>query len=124
MTVGFLKSKFVLALSVIGLFFILYSLGQQLYKRYQILSEIARMRAEIASYQTKNDEMLKLINYFKTPEYQERQARSLLNLQKPGEFAVALPPSLAQEPAATGQTAGQKKSSNLQQWWDYFFGAK
>ncbi len=96
-------------------------LSQELYKRYQINQEIAGLQREITRLEGKNKEILGLIDYFKTREYKERQARSLLNLQKPGEFAVALPPSTEESAPAATSGGKEAKESNLKQWRRYFF---
>ena len=115
------KSKFFTKVGIAALFLILILLGKELKKRYEINHEIQNLRNEIANLDAKNQETLNLINYFKTREFQERQARTLLGLQKPGEFAVALP---FQETAASGDETSQKsQSSNLKKWWGYFFHA-
>lgn len=122
---NFLKSKLFLWGAVLALLFLTVSIGQKLYKKYLIEREISRLEEDIASLQAGNKNILELIDYFKTPEFRERQARSLLSLQKPGEFAVALPPRDDADPAG-GREAGtaREKVSNLKLWWDYFFFGK
>ena len=118
----FLKSKtFHWTAMSLSLLLIIFS-GQKFYKSYQIEKEIKGLQEEIVSIEQGNKEILALINYFKTPEFKERQARSLLSLQKPGEFAVALP---LREDGNFDQASDEevaKKPSNLFKWWDYFFG--
>jgi len=118
----FLKSKAfhwaAISLSVLLLIF----LGQKFYKSYQIEKEIEGLQEDIVSIEQSNKEVLDLINYFKTPEFKERQARSLLSLQKPGEFAVTLP---LREDGDFDQAADESEvtePSNLFKWWEYFFG--
>lgn len=117
---SFFKSKLVIAGGVVVLGLTIYSLSRELTKRYEIRKEIQHLQTQIDTYQSKNDEMLKLINYFKTPAYQERQARSLLNLQRPGEFAVALPPDPPDNSASAVLLNGSAEN-NLRLWWNYFF---
>ncbi len=118
---NFLKSRLFVLAGLAILATTLFFLGKELRKTYQIRREIQKLQAGIATYQSKNEEILKLINYFKTPEYRERQARQLLNLQKPGEFAVALPPSSEETETPPGD-APKPPESNLYLWWNYFFG--
>lgn len=95
-------------------------LGKELYTRYQIDLEIRGLDRQVTELQQKNHEVSQMIQYFKTTEYKERQARSLLNLQKPGEFAVALPVQEDQN-AGTADDTETKKETNLKKWWNYFF---
>ena len=115
----FFKSKLFLfsvgLLLVVTLFFI----GKQLKKRLEVEREIANLQNQIASLEGRNREVTQMINYFKTREYKERQARSLLNLQKPGEFAVALPPQ--KDDTAETQSSTPPQESNLMKWWQYWF---
>lgn len=115
-----LKSKLFIWLAIPALLILVLFLGRQLYKSYTINKEIRDLEQEIAALEQNNQEVLELLNYLKTREYKERQARSLLSLQKPGEFAVALPP----REEATGGAAGSEpetKQSNFVEWWNYFF---
>lgn len=116
----FLRSKFFILVAVFALLMVSILLGNQLYRRYQTNQEIAGLENEIAKLESSNQDILKLINYFKTPEFRERQARSLLNLQKPGEFAVALPVNEEEKDTSSGVKADPK--SNFIKWWEYFFG--
>ncbi len=118
---GLIKSKFFIAVGLIALVMMGVFASRGFYKKKQIQREISSLQEEIGKLETKNEEVLDLINYFKTQEYKERQARSLLNLQKPGEFAVALPPQEEEEPEAGPQSIRESGISNLQKWWEYFF---
>lgn len=121
MPLAILKSKPAIiagiAVLVIGLFY----LGRETVRKRQIQAEISSLENEIAAISGKNKEILDLISYYKSVEYKERQARSLLNLQKPGEFAVALPGDPEQKSEEAGGR-GQSYQSNLNLWWNYFFG--
>lgn len=103
--------------------FMLFFLGQELKQRLEIRQEVKQLEAQISNFEGKNQGLRELVDYFKTPEYRERQARSLLNLQKPGEFAVALP-QLPEEEETTAPKPSLDLESNLRLWWNYFFGKK
>lgn len=115
-----LKSKSFILIAVLLLVLVSVFLSKELKRKYEVSREIKKLEQDIAQFEQKNQDVLELINYLKTPEYRERQARSLLKLQKPGEFAVALPPTgeetLAQEKGGTGSGG-----SNFGKWWNYFF---
>ncbi len=114
-----LKSKFGAALGVVLLVVTVFYFAKETYRKRQINGIIRGLQTEIDSLEGKNNEILELISYYKTTTYKERQARTLLGLQKEGEFAVALP----QEKTADKGDDSQKddKQSNLSKWWNYFF---
>lgn len=114
-----MKSRFLKIGLLVLLLLMLVLLGKQIRKRLEIRQEIRALEDQIREFEAKNQEFGELISYLQTPEFRERQARSLLNLQKPGEFAVALPGDPEAAQASGPADAGQK--SNLIQWWDYFF---
>ena len=121
----YLKSKtfFVIGLALLALMG--YLLSKELNRRYRISREITGLEQEIARFDNQNEELSRLIDYLQTPEYQERQARPLLNLQKPGEFAVALPPAPEDEPGFVDHDDdSQPLSPNYRLWWNYFFAPK
>ncbi len=117
-----MKSKFFLILSLTALVLVGTFVGKEFYKKRQIQQEISKLEDNIAKLENKNQEVLELINYFKTQEYKERQARSLLNLQKPGEFAAVLPPQEEEVQTLESEDTEPSAASNLQKWWKYFFG--
>lgn len=114
------KSKFGLILGSGLLIITIFYLARETYLKRQIDNEVTALQDEIAAIEGKNKEILELINYYKTTEYRERQARSILGLQKPGEFVVALPQK--DNPAGDNATP-EEPASNLRQWWEYFFSA-
>lgn len=116
------KSKLFILAVLVTLGLVLGYWGREMYKKYLIEQEIKGLEKEISLTQSKNTELLQLLNYFKTPEYKERQARSLLNLQKPGEYAVALQNSNDDQSESSHQDLPAPKISNLKLWWQYFFG--
>ena len=123
MSFNFLKSKIFLVLGSAALVLVLAFWGRELWQNYQIQREVGALQTQIDRLHTHSEELSSLITYFRTPEYKERQARTLLGLQKPGEFVVALP--------AAAESSGQSvtpdspdRAGNWQKWWDYFFGHK
>jgi len=127
----FLTSKAVLAGTFVVLVLLSISLGKEVYRSYQINQEISSVRADIAQLQQKNAELAHVIDYFKTDSYQEKEARQKLNLQKPGETAVAIPPAKANETDQDKIASAQAKvdhpddnSSNAEKWWNYFFSSE
>ena len=115
------RSRFFIVAGTIALLLFLVFLGRELNKKYQINKEVKNLEKEIAEIEARNEEIAQLIDYLNTPEYKERQARSLLNLQKPGEFAVALPLHPEEQEQGALDDQSKRQASNFQKWWNYFF---
>lgn len=94
-----------------------FALWGQVRGTIKIRKEINRLEQQARDLQTKNSELLTLSEYLGSPEYQEKVAREQLNLQSPGEVAVALPNS--PEPAETKET--RHDIGNFARWRHYFF---
>lgn len=88
-------------------------------QKRQIDRQIASLEAQAEKIKRDNDQLSGLIQYFNTPDYQEKQAREKLNLKKEGEFVVVLPND--QEVAAVTQTIEPPVQSNAKLWLNYFF---
>ena len=101
------------------LVFVMLITAKVLSQKHQIDSQIAKLQAEADKIKSNNEELGNLIKYLSTPEYQEKEAREKLNLQKEGEHVVVLPDSEAVSGAQ--KALEQKKESNFKQWFNYFF---
>lgn len=114
-----ITSRIFLGVAVLALGAIGYGLGKSIVRRVEIEHEVASLQHDINQLQSKNDELQRLINYFSTPEYKEREARLRLGLQKPGENVVIIP---GLEGSAGGEAAAQPvELPNWRRWFNYFF---
>lgn len=87
-------------------------------RRSEVEREVEALKAELRQSEGSNDELRRLIEYFSTPEYREREARLRLGLQKPGENVVVVP--------GVGEAAGVLPPTspalpNWRLWYNYFF---
>ena len=102
------------------------SLGKTITYNYQLGRQINQLNGQIALLQAQRDQLNYQIKYYGTQSYQERQARSQLNLQAPGETELILPsasptPTPSASPAATSAKATHA-SSNFAQWLSFLAG--
>lgn len=114
----FLKSR--LATWILGaiLIFAMVAAAKILIQKYAVDKEIAKLQAQMEKIKKDNDQLSYLIQYFNTPDYQDKAAREKLNLKKDGEYVVGLPQNA--DSADSSQTS-EEKASNFAGWFNYFF---
>lgn len=114
------------------------------YRNYRqshgINQEISDLENEIDHYEKKNQELKKMVDYLKSDQFAEEQARLNMGMKKPGEEVVVIKdlpsaetaPSQTEEakPSGANQVFNipglekpnpEKGESNIQKWADYFF---
>ena len=114
---AFIKSRFASWVLSGVLILVMLFAGRVIVRKYQVDKEIAKLQQQVDTIKKNNDQLSYLIQYFNTPDYQEKQAREKLNLKKDGENVVALPDTSG---ASDNQVEAQSVS-NAKQWFNYFF---
>jgi len=113
------------ALNFVGTVVIIYLLvvlGQTIKRNYDLGRQIDLLRTQISLLQDQKEQLAYSIQYYNTDAYRDREARSKLGLQLPGENVVIIPRT-SPSPSATTQTGKTSaKRSNLQQWWAFLGG--
>jgi len=108
-------------LLVIGAF-LAFQVGRQVYASWSINQEADRYRAEIAALEEQNATLERELEYLQSDAYVSAEARRLLNLGRPGERVLIIPPgSEAAPPTASSAEVGEAKPP-LEQWMELFFG--
>jgi cell division protein FtsB len=108
-------------LLVIGAF-LAFQVGRQVYASWSINQEADRYRAEIAALEEQNATLERELEYLQSDAYVSAEARRLLNLGRPGERVLIIPPgSEAAPPAASSDEVAEAKPP-LEQWMELFFG--
>jgi cell division protein FtsB len=107
------------------------SLGKESYRKKQIQKEIESLQSEIQATKQQNDDLSNLISYLSTSQYDEKEAREKLNLQKEDEKMIILQKTV--EPQETAPTQSLNQSTNSvtysntpgwEKWLKYFFANK
>ena len=109
--------------SVLLVIFLGTGLGKEFYRDYQIEKEINSLQNDIMAIEKDNYELEQLIEYYKTDEYKEAEARKRFSLKKDGESVVVV----KSDPRVLGNfdvKEENKNSPNYMKWWDYFFASK
>lgn len=84
---------------------------------------INALEQEIAKLQGQNSDLSSLIEYLRSDEFVDREAREKLNMQKPDEKVVLIPEIKKNGGQVAGAVAVTEKP-NWQLWQEYFFGEK
>lgn len=106
------------------------SLGKETYRKRQIQKEIENLQAEIQKINQENIELSNLISYFSSQEFQEKEARENLNLQKEDEKMIILRKDaiILNEEKSDGDERNlpvqENKTPNWQKWLEFFFAEK
>ena len=116
--------KMFILVSVLAVIFLGSNLGREFYRKYQIQKEIDSLKGDINSLEENNYKLSQLIEYCKTDEYKEAQARERFNLGKEGENLIVM-----LEPNSGGNEIEKeinksKEDPNYKKWWNYFFASK
>lgn len=118
---------------LVGLAVLVYigvSLGKETYRKRQIQKEIEGLQAEISALGRENGEMENMISYFSSQEFQEKELREKMNLQKSDEKMIVIrkdvvqPEKNEQDKTDNSRFAPVDNSPNWQKWWKFFFGSR
>ncbi|MDA1168802.1 MAG: septum formation initiator family protein [bacterium] len=117
-----LRPNFILIATAIIAVLILFSLAQEMNRRWQVQREVTRLEADVNKMERKVVELEQLNAYFSTQDYKERLAREQLNFRAPGEKVVLIPERVAgaQQTNPTASIADATLSIPLR-WWYLFF---
>ncbi|OGI29548.1 MAG: hypothetical protein A2288_01550 [Candidatus Moranbacteria bacterium RIFOXYA12_FULL_44_15] len=111
-----------------ALIFIGISAGRQTLKKKEIKKEIEDLKKEAEKIEKDNLALEDKIAYLESRDYQEKEARDKLGLQKPEENLVIIKPGLSKKEENRkdisenqGREKEPEKTFNPRKWWNYFF---
>ena len=115
-----------IAASVLVVVFLGTGLGKEFYRDYQIQKEIDSLQSDISVLEKDNYKLSQLIEYYKTDEYKEAEARKRFNLKKDGESVVVVRPNPIDSEYDINEKNDNEESNlpNYLKWWNYFFASK
>ncbi len=114
------RLKLILAVTGIVTLFVVFSLVQEMNRRWQIQREVRDLEHQAAKMQHTITQLENLNQYFRTDDYQERLAREKLNYQAPGEKVVLIPDEARTTPAEAPSEVEQPVPI-IEKWWRIFF---
>ena len=117
---------FVIFVLLAGIFFVLLNIYKSVQKYRIINEEIKKLEDEADKFDQENKKLNKLVQYFSSDDFQEKEIKEKLNLVKEGEKVVFvqdddrnLPEDITEEEAEV-----KVKHANYYYWWQYFFGKR
>ena len=111
-----------IAASVLVVVFLGTGLGKEFYRDYQIQKEIDSLQSDISVLEKDNYKLSQLIEYYKTDEYKEAEARKRFNLKKDGESVVVVRPNPVDSEDDLNENNNEENNlPNYLKWWNYFF---
>lgn len=105
------------------------AVGREVARRVVVHKEVERLTRDIARSEEKTRDLEKLIAVLQSPTFEERAARTHLNLQKSGEKVIIIPDlqtsedtrDNGKEETVRAQPDYNSPVSNTQRWWKFLF---
>jgi cell division protein FtsB len=119
--------KFFLIVCLASFAIVAYSLFKETYKKRQIQEEVKKLQEQATSLEQGNQKLKGLIDYFRTQNFSEKEAREKLNVKKEGEKVVILRSQEEKEEKTKEDNLTEEKQlliANPLKWWSYFFGER
>ncbi len=113
--------RWVVLVGVVLLLGIGVALTRDITRKARIKNEVSTLNQDIGKLESHNEELSGLIEYFQSDEFKDREARSKLNVQLPGEKVIEVEVPKKTEPTTPKALAEVLPSSNVQNWWTYLF---
>lgn len=98
--------------------YLIISLSRSVWDLWQKQAEIEKVSEKVEKLKRDNEKLQSQLDYVKTDEFVEKQAREKLRLVKPDETAVLIPQSLLQQ--ATASATPTPVPPNWEQWMRLF----
>jgi len=125
-----LSSKFFLLVIILALVYLGYILTNVILEKKEIDNRLASLHSDIREMEVDREDIKKNKEYYSSQDFLEKEARRLLNYQKPGEEVIAVIPNKNNQTSEEEKTIEKKEEkkekelSNPEKWQRYFFGAR
>ena len=109
--------KIIIVIIGIGL---IISLSRNIYRLLQAGNQVKLTEQNLEELEKEHQELQEQRDYYQSEEFIEEEARNKLNMSKPGETVVILPPNIS---GSSGETASSEISEipNWRKWFNLFF---
>lgn len=119
-----MRNRFVYTLLLIIGIYLIVSLSRSIYLFWSKRDVLRQAEEKVQKEMKKNKELAQQLYQVRSSEFIEQQARDKLNLAKPQETVVVVPPKLVSELATySGTISAQNKEEepNWKKWWKLFW---
>lgn len=99
--------------------YLIISFSRSVWDLWQKQGEIGKAKARVEDLRAENNRLRGQLEYTKTDEFVEKEAREKLKLVKPDETVVMIPDSVLK--AATASASPTPPPPNWEQWMRLFF---
>lgn len=95
-------------------------LTRDIFRLLKAGGQIKLAEEKVLKLEKEKEELSQKYQYYQSPEFIEEEARNKLNMAKPGETIVILPPNLEE---ILGRQKPEQKTDlpNWEKWWKLFF---
>ena len=124
-----LRYRLTMSIGIIFLIYMVVSTVQTLWQNYRLDRELIKLRDEYAELKLQNQYLKNLIAYRKTESFQDKEARSKLNFQKPGEIVLIIPEEDIDRfhegnvKDTESRADIKREPTNPEKWWQFITGA-
>lgn len=122
--------KFVMTLAILVLIFLVFGIVKEYLLQREIDGQIASLEQELDQLNARKTGFLRTIQSLQSDFFVEQEARTKLNLMKPGEKVAVIPFSMIETMVSDKLSAGEQAEQmadrhsilyNAKSWWRYFF---
>lgn len=107
-----------IAIIIIGIGLII-SLSRNIYRLLKVGDQVKLTQQRLEELEKEHQELLEKREYYQSEEFVEQEARNRLNLGKPGETVVILPPNVGESGEVI--SASTPELPNWRKWLRLFF---
>ena len=115
-----MREKLVKAAIIIFGVYLIVSLVKDLYGLSQKGKEVEKSQAKLKQVLKEKNILEKQLDYVKTPEFVEKEARDKLGMSKPGETIVILPDNIEKVMGIKDTETEKEKVPNWKKWLNIF----
>jgi cell division protein FtsB len=111
-----MKNRLFTLLLIIFSLYLIVSFSKDIYNLWKKSQEIGSEQIKLENLKQENEELKNKLEYVKTPEFVEKEARDRLGLVQEGEAVVIMPEKI------TNNEANQSTDVPIwKKWWQLFF---
>lgn len=115
-----LSQRFLALIGLIFLLAVIFPLLKTHNQKRLVEQEIADLQTQINQFENQSQQLSELLDYLKSEQSLEDQARLSLNMKKPGEAVVVIENKNI-VPAVKIASNSDLTEGNFWKWWRYFF---